>query len=378
MKILFVTSYPLEYNTSANIRNLGLIQGFLQNGDDVYTFSTYPTDLAYYDGELLDFPFKGRFWIGGKSAIVENSSHKLVGKLKGIASSIITKFSVYDRRALLARSIGKTTIDESFDVVISSSDPKSAHVLAEKLIKVMPGPRPRWIQYWGDPFTGDISNHHTFSENRVKKEELRMLKMADKVVYVSPFTKEEMTKKYPMVANKLSFLPIPFLKKESQLDIPTEKDLVAYLGDYHSKNRNILPFVESVTQLKIKAIIVGSSDLMINSTETLTVQGRVYGNEIEELSAKAGVYVCICNLHGTQIPGKVYHYVDSGKPILVILDGEKEEELKEYFESFNRFYLCKNNKEDIVNTLQKVLSENRIFRTPVQLRSNHIAQKFLE
>ena len=379
MKILFVTSYPLEYNTSANIRNLGLIQGFMQNGDDVYTFSPYPTDLAYYSGKLLDFPFKGRFWLGSKSAVVENTSKGIVAKMKSIASGVLTKISVYDRRAMMTRSINSETINESFDVVVSSSDPKSAHKLAEKLLGVMSGPRPRWIQYWGDPFTGDISNHHKYSENRVRKEESRMLGLADKVVYVSPFTRDEMAVKYPNVSQKLTFLPIPFMKKDSEIEgIQTDKDLVAYLGDYNSKNRNILPFVEAVTRLKVKTIIVGTSDLTINSTETLTVKGRVYGKEVDVLAAKVGVYVCVCNLHGTQIPGKVYHYVDSGKPIMIVLDGDREEELRKYFESFNRFYLCRNHVEDIEKTLKTIMEEYHTFETPQSLCSNGIAKEFLK
>ena len=53
MEILFITSYPLEYNTSANIRNISVLNGLIKNGHRVYTLSPYPTNLAFYSGRLL-------------------------------------------------------------------------------------------------------------------------------------------------------------------------------------------------------------------------------------------------------------------------------------------------------------------------------------
>lgn len=379
MRILFVTSYPLEYNTSANIRNMGLIHGFLENGHSVSTFSSYPTDPTLYSGEYLDFPFNKRYWVGSKSTIVVDHTKKtLFAKLKILASKLITEFAVYDRRVSLARSIKSGLIKEEYDYIISSSDLKSSHVLAEKLLLTHPNKLGKWIQYWGDPFSNDISNNHRFSAKRIVKEEERLLRIADKVVYVSPFTRDEMASKYPFYSNKLKFLPIPFIRKAEKVCVEVDKELVAYLGDYNSKNRNILPFVKAVKDSEIRTVIAGTSDLVIENTNTLSVLGRLQGSDIEELSEKTGVFVCICNLYGTQIPGKVYHYVDTGKPILVILDGDREDELKKYFETYNRFYLCQNKADIIAKTLKSIISDYRRFSTPHSLDPATIADFFLD
>lgn len=379
MNILFVTSYPLEYDTSGNIRNMGLIQGFVENGHKVSTFSPYPNDTSLFSGEMLDFPFEKRYWIGSKSTIVVDHTKKtLMGYLKRLASKIISNISVYDRRFMMARQIERGCIEEYYDLIVSSSDPKSAHIFAERLIKKNPNVFGKWIQYWGDPFTNDISNKHRFSEKKVKREERRLISIADKAVYVSPFTRDEMLVKYPDFSSKIDFLPIPFYKKGGLTSVKIDTSLVGYLGDYSSKNRNILPFVEAVKNNRINAAIAGTSDLSIKGTETLQIYGRLHGKAIDDLSARVGVYVCICNLHGTQIPGKVYHYVDSGKPILIILDGEREDELRKYFEGYNRFYLCGNNENDISQTLQRIMSEYHQFDTPQSLQAKGIASKFME
>ena len=64
MNILFVTSYPLEYNSSANIRNWGLIEGLLANGHMISTLSPYPTDRELFNGKLLSDYFEKRYWVG--------------------------------------------------------------------------------------------------------------------------------------------------------------------------------------------------------------------------------------------------------------------------------------------------------------------------
>lgn len=379
MKILYVTSYPLEYDTSANIRNMSLIQGFVDNGHQVSTLSPYPSDVSLFSGKMLEFPFEKRYWIGTKSTIIiDHTKKSLMSRMKRLVSKLVSDFSVYDRRALMTRHVKGGIIHENYDVIVSSSDPKSSHIIAEKLIKTNTDRHGRWIQYWGDPFTCDISNSHRFSLKRIQKEERRLISLAQKVVYVSPFTLEYIKERYPEYADKMVFYPIPFVGNGRMATVRTDVNLVGYLGDYSSKNRNILPFVQAVKDLKVKTSIAGTSDLTIESTETLTVYGRLQGEAFDELAARVGVYVCVCNRYGTQIPGKVYHYADTGKPILIILDGDNEQKLRAYFEEFKRFYLCRNTVNEISFMIKKILSEHRHFNTPEILQAKGIAYKFVE
>ena len=50
VKVLYVTAEPLEYNSSANIRNWGLVEGLHANGVAVYTLCPYPTDRKMFNG----------------------------------------------------------------------------------------------------------------------------------------------------------------------------------------------------------------------------------------------------------------------------------------------------------------------------------------
>lgn len=381
MKILYVTSYPLEYNTSANIRNQGLINGLIKNGHEVYTLSPYPNDLRFFSGELLNTPFAGRFWLDSPSepALKKDTPQTHI-KLKTWLLTIYSTFSVYDRRSSYAKRVDGLTIgSEEYDIMISSSDPKSAHLVAEMVLKRSKGRIGKWIQYWGDPFLNDVSHDHLLQKNKIRREERRLLSKADKIVYVSPFTAEELESNYPEYKNKIAFLPIPYIDApEMPGSACVGTEYVAYMGNYGSVNRNIMPLIDAVNSLNVHTAIIGNSDVKIEPNEHLIIKERIPSKELEEFTKKVKVFVCICNKKGTQIPGKVYHYVNSGKPILIILDGDRIDKMKEYFESFDRFYLCGNNQRDIESTLKTILSENKVFSTPDALNPTTIAEKFIK
>lgn len=384
MKILFVTSYPLEYNTSANVRNLGLIEGFIANNHEVSTYSLYPTDINLYSGTLIQGMFMNRYWIGGERRQLVSATSSKRGRwhnyLRTKIANLYNYFSIYDRRKAQVRKVSALDIRETFDVIISSSDPKSAHLFAEALLKQNPQIASRWIQYWGDPFSDDISCNRFMGNLRVRHEESRIIKLASKIVYVSPFTAEDIKKKYPEITSKVEFYPIPYrLSSTPKRDFMFKNDvIIGYTGDYNSKNRNIYPLYEAMKRTPYKSYVIGNSDIKLSSTENIVVKERLYGDEFIRVSEEICIVVCICNLHGTQIPGKVYHYVNTGKPILIIVDGEYSEELTTYFTGYERFYICRNNINDIYVTLKKIIKDRKSFKTPEMLNPVYIAQQFIQ
>ena len=377
MKILYITAYPLEYDSSSNVRNMSLIKGMHANGHSISTLSPYPTDLKSFTGKLLDFPFENRYWIGSKKIANQNAKTNKPSPVKKWLVDIYAKFSIYDRRKWLAKFITNNLISQSFDIIISSSDPKSAHMLAEQLIKLNRGICKKWIQYWGDPLTNDITVKRLIPEFIVRKEEYRILSKADKIIYVSPLTSLLEKSMHKSLESKIYFYPVPLRDATSSALFNPNNKLVSHIGNYYSNIRNIKPFVEAINDLKIPAAIVGNSDVKIKSSQYLTVKDRIMGKEFEDIKSKTGIIVCICNLHGTQIPGKIYHDVNSGKPILIILDGEYKEQLRSYFSSFNRYYMCDNEKDAIKRSIIEILNNYKYFQTPEQLKPEYIAKYFL-
>ena len=110
------------------------------------------------------------------------------------------------------------------------------------------------------------------------------------------------------------------------------------------------------------------------------VSGRVTLDILSKVQEKTDVLVHLSNLQGGQIPGKIYHYSATTKPILFILDGTKEEKqaLVEYFGKFDRYYFCENETEAILEAMRKICSEKKAFRIVEHFKPKNVIQMIIE
>jgi len=385
LKILYITATPLEYNSSANMRNIALIKGLEELGNEVSTLSSdFCEDSIYIESIESKVKLKDRYWIklGQLQSNITNkvnSKNKFKKKVKEKLYKIYTKFSIYDPRKTLTSKIKKGLVNSKFDLIISSSDPKSSHLLAEKIIQLNPDITKMWIQYWGDPFCGDINRNTIIPDFFIKREEKRLIKKCDKVVYVSPFTLERQQKIYKEYKEKMVFVPIPFLKEKVYKNVKNEKVVLGYFGDYNSKDRNINHLYNVVKEnIKLELNICGNSDITLKEKENIKIKTRQKTSILTSLEEVVDILICICNRSGTQIPGKIYHYAATNKPILIILDGQNRKELKRYFEGFDRFELCNNNEKDIEKAILNIINSKKNYKPSDLLEPKHIAQNIVE
>ncbi len=385
MKILYITSTPLEYNSSANMRNIAIIKGLQKLGNEVTSLSSEVVNNSIYSNDISEIiNVKNRYWL--KLGAIQNNitnninqKNNLKKVIKNKIYKIYTKFSIYDPKKTLVSKVSKNFIKEKFDLIISSSDPKSSHLIAERLIELNPNITKKWIQYWGDPFVGDINKNSIIPSNVIKREEKRLIGLCDEVVYVSPFTLEQQQKNYPEYKDKMKFVPIPYIEEKIFTKVSNSKVTLGYFGDYKSSDRNIKPLYDAIIKDNDCYLnICGNSDIKLEVKENVSIRPRQKMNVVEELEKNSDILVCICNKKGTQIPGKIYHYAATNKPILIILDGDKKEELRKYFESFNRYKLCENTEEDIIKAIKDIINERVEYKPLSLLSSEKIAKEFIE
>lgn len=383
MKILFVSSSPLEYNCSANMRNNALLLGLYKNGHDIYTLTPeVQNDFVDYDDKLKNDFFKKKYYIPlgtiHSKITVKKGKKTFINNLKLFVYKTLRKMRVYDFKASLKNKIADVEIDESFDIVISSSDPKSSHLLAESLIKQNKKITKKWIQYWGDPFAIDINNHSYLPRFVFKKEEKRLISLCDKVVYVSPFTLSKQQELYPKYKYKMTFEPIPYLKTKIYEKKINKEFTIGYFGDYYTKDRNIINIYNVCKSNNYKLLVTGNSDLHFENTDKITFYGRMKKEVVEKFESECDVLVCICNKQGTQLPGKIYHYAATNKAILIILDGDYSSKIKDYLNGFNRFYFCENNVDSINQKIDEILNEKKDFEPVKELFCKEISKKIIK
>lgn len=372
-KVLFVVSSYIQSGSSANLRNNALIEGLCSNGFIVDVISREPDKKAIiYDGSMKLPPIRKFIYVIKNAHVSEKRTEQ--GNKVGLKSRILpliikvyTSISIWDTWYLKVKKLKDIKLNDNYDIMISSSDPKSSHYLAHKIYKKNKDKIGKWIQYWGDPFLLDI-NQSAGSKIRTKVVERSLIASADKVVYVSPLTLEKQKQLYPIYSEKMFFLPIPVRKKkvENNKEIDLKSQLrIGYFGAYKNRDRNIMPLYNAINNSEHFLEIIGPSDIVLNSTDHVFVheQIRVPVSEIEKKEQEMDVLVCICNKSGTQIPGKAYHYAMTNKYILIILDGENADRIREYFEGYNRYIFCKNNEESILKTVNE-LKDDLTLRTP--------------
>lgn len=362
MKILYVVSKSVEINTSASIRNSAMISGLIELGHSVTLISTEPDKRSeYYDNSLLPKDVEVVYFNDGNIQKVADwfKRNPLLKPLKRIVSKHKNATEIYDSQKWIINHASEVSFD-NYDCVISSSDPKSSHLFVyEGMIKLAnrTGKKAkRWIQIWGDPFLGDVSIVNAQGREKIYKEEKKLIGAADVVYYVSSATLEAQRKSYPEFADKMLHIPIPYLKerifklRNMQKVKPLE---LCYCGDYPSLYRNIRPLYDAVNNMEdIHLTICGASNIKLNETDKVTILPRQGHKKIEEIEEKADILVHLSNSFGTQIPGKIYQYSGTNKPILFILDGEKEK-MCSIFEKYKRFVFA----ENYIGSIKKVIKE---------------------
>lgn len=386
MNILYVVSRPLEINTSASIRNRATILGFIENGHTVDLFTTEPDkNHSAYDESLIPEGVNVKYVrLGGTQNLARvGRKMKILKPIKGFVYRWMNRHEVYDNLKGIINYINDIELKEkNYDVIISSSDPKSSHLFVEKLIErqqdVFKG---RWIQIWGDPFLGDITRTDKKNSEIVKREEQRLLSKADKIVYVSKLTKEQQQELYPESRDKMTYYPIPYMNENIfQLrDLKSVSEVkLAYCGDYNVTVRNILPLYNTVKDMKnIHLTICGGSDKPVESCKNVTVYGRVSFEQVREIEERADILIHLSNLSGSQIPGKIYQYSGTNKPILFILDGEIEK-VKEQFSQYGRYDFTSNNEQDIEKTIIEMVNANFDYKPVLDFSKTKISKKILE
>lgn len=406
MRVLYVVGACLTKNTSANMSHNGYVQGLLENGckvdilmaDDSWgaqddalptwelaSYFRYPS-VAWQD--RLRRKAKGTvFPVASGSADVSATTRKssFVSNLKvdtrRLAKTLFYKCfpldPLYPLEKTWMRNAAKFSSDTVYDLVISNSSPAAGHKLVGQLLKNKRIKCRRWVQIWEDPWFFDLYGGHS---ELICKEEYALLRGASEVYYVSPLTLKYQKQHYSDCAYKMKHIPLPyfdFAKVETATD---DSWSFGYFGDYYSHTRNLIPFYEALVRSEHKGYIYGDSNESLRGTERIEISGRVTLDVLDRVQAKSRVLVHLCNLRGGQIPGKIYHYCATDKPILFILDGTPEERviLRDYFSQFDRFYFCDNQADSILSAINDICVDNRTWTRLDAFSPKEVVRQLLE
>lgn len=358
MNFLFVTTDDILRNASSNIRNAALISGLVANGNDV-------TIISICHGHTIDDALKEA--IKGSRLIYANKEfrnhHGEVGKgfslkffLKRMLLKIYNKFRIYDPYVYRIPKDFSFLKGLSYDVLISSSDPRSSHLFAKKILQ-RNKKHVTWIQYWGDPMANDISSSKLMGLF-LKKAEKRILSYADLIVYTNQATVNLLSDIYNLPKSKILSIPTSYyignVKKKNVTQIVPGTIKVGYFGEYYSAKRNMKPIVQSIMRMNdFSLYLIGNTDCDYSGNEKIIQYPKMSAKQVEQFQDEMDILLVVENIpvegkECIQIPGKMYHYGLSDKKVLVISESGL---IKKEFDKYGRYLFCDNDTNQIENAL---------------------------
>lgn len=407
MRVLYISGSCLTKNTSANMSHNSFVKGLLDNGADVDV--VMPCDswgeedkrlprwdnVKYFEYESYSFSDKirNKFSNSGKKErlelketdtlleVKENQIAKIKCKIRKLIKAffyfIFPRDEIYPLEKTWIKNAKKFKSDVQYDIMISNSSPAASHKLASILLDNGRIKTNRWIQIWEDPWYFDLYGGHS---ERIREEEHYLLEKAQEIVYVSPLTLMYQKRYFQNCACKMRDVPLPFLKNEEKSDqIDDDKISFGYFGDYYSQTRNLIPFYKALKESNFIGYIYGDTDIALASTDKIEVNGRVTLDILSTIQEQTRVLVHLCNLKGGQIPGKIYHYSATNKPILFIVDGSKEEKeiLVKHFSKYDRYYFVENDSRKILETMNLIINEKREFSMVEDFEPKNVIRKLI-
>lgn len=375
MRILVVSGYEPNKNSSANLSHNAYVNGFLKLGykvdvlchcfvhnDETNEISIPAFNRIYfYDGLSLYEKLSRKK--SAKKDTLDSEKKTVINDKGGFKTRIVNRiksllwkmYGPYNPSVVWYFRTKNFKSDIEYDYVISMAYPHISHKVVAYLLKHKRIIASKWIQLWEDPWYCSLEVRER--DLKAKKEEYRLLDAGQEIVYVSPITLKNQQRIFERDKDKMRWCPLAAYYNAEKIDYSDyTENFYGYFGDYLPYIRNLEPFYNVAVKRNLNVDICGSPSDLFASKNNVKIYPRLPLGELKQHEDKANVVICLFNLGGGQIPGKIYQLAATNKTILAILDGPEDEQkiIRDFFKKYNRFVFCQNNEQSISEAIDRI------------------------
>jgi len=263
-------------------------------------------------------------------------------------------------------------------VIITASEPNSVHILGFRLKQNFPNIK--WVGYFGDPWSLE-PKLNTIQKIRHRRLEKKVICLMDKYVFTTKKTRDLYCKEFEIDIKKTSVFSRGYDPKVyniySSISLDKNKLNFVYAG-LIGENRNILPFLKAVKNLKsflsskVNFYFIGdiSSKLKIKFEEFkfIKLSGIVSFRESIIYMKEADFLILFDNNESLQLPAKVFEYLGTTNPIITVTMNFTSP-LCELMREADRGPIIYNRKNDIEEILKKIINLYNDIQIPGKWRS---------
>ena len=230
---------------------------------------------------------------------------------------------------------------ENIKAIVSIGPPHTTLLVGMKLSKLSGVPH---IPVFIDPWV-DITYYRDFKRSKPtltldRRLESSVLEQSSQVVFVTESMKEDYVQRYPALQNKSHVLYWGYNEDAFHAYTPTNDsgtEILLHAGnifDYQNPNA-LWPTLRKEIDKGRNLRIVFSGTVSPGIRQSITDAGLIertefkgflpYRKMIDELSTAS--YLLVCVTEKRHVPGKLFEYLRSGKPILAFGDDNEEVEM---------------------------------------------------
>jgi glycosyltransferase involved in cell wall biosynthesis len=230
---------------------------------------------------------------------------------------------------------------EKVDAIVSIGPPHTTHLIAKKLASKFNMP---YFPVFIDPWV-DISYYRNFKRNKLTLSidnhlEKSVLQNAGAVVFVTDTMKQDYERKYPFIKEKSTVLYWGYSEEDFHLisDSPTKRisdeEIILHAGnifDYQNPEKfwkTIKLEIDKGRKLKVRFIGTIAPEIKQSITNSgldsfTEYKGFLPYNQVIREMMNAS-YLLVCATEPRHVPGKLFEYLRTGKPIIAFGDGNEE------------------------------------------------------